>query len=741
MNLSMPILQKLADFGPQTDEWLAFLIPHAADVLILAFVVWLLDAMLRRPSAAWRHALWSVVLLRALAPVQISSPVSIVGAALAAIDRVWPVQEVAAPQYEPAAAVGGYSMTVNAAAVESIAPQTAVHIPLSTTVFLLWAAGSLTLLAICLQRTWRLAQMTRDRRPCADRMLIAAYEKLIGRMALRNQPELLLVPGLGSPMVYGLFRPKILLPESLVESMPIEQLEPILAHELAHIRRLDPVSIWLQILSRLLFFWHPGVWLADIRLRRYREEACDDIAVQMADGKQRAYADGLLRALELGLVSPLSALTLFGASEDRRELETRLRRILESRNRVTRLSLTGLAAVAAIVCLTLPGTSVSQPQDDAPSNEFLDTVIPGELSMDGAELSVILPIVQEASGISYVLDSGVNPKVTAALNSPTVREFLDAVMPACRLDYFIPAKDTIRIGVADVIREAKANPRARKSNLDDGVLQKRIEGDLAAEMTPVGSILDMVSEASNLSFVLDEGVNPGVTFMLHSPDVQTILDIVLPSCGLDYMQLGDGRVRIGPANRMRAAKSGAANDGSRLQGKTSDDIPGLDVRVEGDLTAQATELSSILLILQDASPLVFILDQGVNPKVTFNLRSPTVREVLDTVLPVYGLYYIHLGGGRFRIGPASDIQDDNLAALDARVEGDLIAQETELSSILLILHDASSLNFIIDHDMNPKVTFSLSSPTVREVLDTVLPAYGLKYIQLDNGIIRIGPRQ
>ena len=83
--------------------------------------------------------------------------------------------------------------------------------------------------------------------------------------------------------------------------------------------------------------------------------------------------------------------------------------------------------------------------------------------------------------------------------------------------------------------------------------------------------------------------------------------------------------------------------------------PALDTRVQGDLIAQQTELSAILLILQDASGLSFVPDAGVNPKVTFTLRSPTVREVLDVVLPGNGLDYLDLGGGRIRLGQAAAI--------------------------------------------------------------------------------------
>ncbi|MFH1741586.1 MAG: secretin N-terminal domain-containing protein [bacterium] len=76
--------------------------------------------------------------------------------------------------------------------------------------------------------------------------------------------------------------------------------------------------------------------------------------------------------------------------------------------------------------------------------------------------------------------------------------------------------------------------------------------------------------------------------------------------------------------------------------------------------------------------------------------------------------------------------------LNRRIPGPMVAQQTDLNQILTLLGAESGLRFSVDQGISPKVTFSLTDPTVKEVLDTVLPGQGLDYLIDENGAIRIG---
>ncbi len=124
------------------------------------------------------------------------------------------------------------------------------------------------------------------------------------------------------PVVVGYFRPMILLPLSLVTKLPADQLEAILAHELAHIRRHDYFVNLVQTLVETVFFYHPAAWWLSRRIRAEREHCCDDLVVA-ALGNRVEYGRALLAVAELR--TPHTPLAL-GANDG--SLLSRVRRIV-----------------------------------------------------------------------------------------------------------------------------------------------------------------------------------------------------------------------------------------------------------------------------------------------------------------------------------------------------------------------------------------------------------------------------
>jgi beta-lactamase regulating signal transducer with metallopeptidase domain len=94
------------------------------------------------------------------------------------------------------------------------------------------------------------------------------------------------------PTVIGFLKPVILLPATALAGLTAQQLEAILAHELAHIRRHDYLVNLLQTLVETILFYHPGVWWLSRRIRIERENCCDDLAVSLC-GDPVAYATAL----------------------------------------------------------------------------------------------------------------------------------------------------------------------------------------------------------------------------------------------------------------------------------------------------------------------------------------------------------------------------------------------------------------------------------------------------------------
>ena len=94
------------------------------------------------------------------------------------------------------------------------------------------------------------------------------------------------------PTVIGWLKPVVLLPASALAGLAPNQIEAILAHELAHIRRHDYLVNLCRRVVETLLFYHPAVWWLSRRIRAERENCCDDLAVSLC-GDPVAYAAAL----------------------------------------------------------------------------------------------------------------------------------------------------------------------------------------------------------------------------------------------------------------------------------------------------------------------------------------------------------------------------------------------------------------------------------------------------------------
>ena len=148
------------------------------------------------------------------------------------------------------------------------------------------------------------------------------------RLGINQKVSLLesgIIPG---PASLGVFKPLILLPIGLINHLTVAQVEAILLHELAHIRRSDYLVNVLQRVLENVFFFNPALLWLSHRIREERENCCDDLALQVLQDEQ-LYAQTLLRFQEYQWRKPQYAQAFGG---DKTPLLTRIKRILNRRD-------------------------------------------------------------------------------------------------------------------------------------------------------------------------------------------------------------------------------------------------------------------------------------------------------------------------------------------------------------------------------------------------------------------------
>jgi len=170
----------------------------------------------------------------------------------------------------------------------------------------LWAAG---VLAFTLRLAWAGGHASSLRRHGvkADPSMDATIAGLADRLGIRRKLRVLISPVAEVPAVVGWIRPMILLPAAVVVGLTPQQLESLLAHELAHIRRYDYFVNILQMIVETFLFYHPVVWWVSSRIRYERELCCDDLAVRSC-GNALSYARALAQLEKLRLVAPSLAM-------------------------------------------------------------------------------------------------------------------------------------------------------------------------------------------------------------------------------------------------------------------------------------------------------------------------------------------------------------------------------------------------------------------------------------------------
>jgi beta-lactamase regulating signal transducer with metallopeptidase domain/biotin carboxyl carrier protein len=233
---------------------------------------------------------------------------------------------------------------------------------------ILWGAG---ITAMSLRLAFGAIVLARLR--TSARPVEPALEQIVSRLrqALRvgRQVTVLVSTRVVEPLAFGLLRPVVLMPAAMLLQCPVDVVETIIAHELAHVRRGD---IWVNLLQRLvetLFFFHPGVaWLSG-RIRIERELCCDDLAVA-STGKRVEYAAGLVAVAQQRSRAD-SMLLATGVLGGRTTVAARVRRVLgESPRSSPRAGWQGAVLVALLITggISVPylnASATSDTQDDA----------------------------------------------------------------------------------------------------------------------------------------------------------------------------------------------------------------------------------------------------------------------------------------------------------------------------------------------------------------------------------------
>ena len=209
-----------------------------------------------------------------------------------------------------------------------------------------WAAGVLVFGARLARGLWWLRKLQSTAHEPVQREWLVSLNRLRVRFGISRPVRLVKSALVEVPTVVGWLRPVILLPASSILGLTPAQLEAILAHELAHVRRFDYIVNAAQCLLETLMFYHPVVWWISGQVREEREHCCDDLVVEIC-GNKLAYARALAALEELRGDAPQFAFAANGGT-----LLNRIRRLMGASSE------SGISATRQTGSLALIGTGL-----------------------------------------------------------------------------------------------------------------------------------------------------------------------------------------------------------------------------------------------------------------------------------------------------------------------------------------------------------------------------------------------
>ena len=390
---------------------------------------------------------------------------------------------------------------------------------------------------------------------------------------------------LSAPVVVGWIRPVVLLPVTALTGLDETQLRAVIAHELAHIQRLDAFVNLFQIAVESLLFYHPAVWWLGKRIREERENCCDDAAVVVC-GSPVTYAHALARMAE-SRVTPQLAM-----AANRGPLAARVARLLgiassSGAQRGANLSVGVLCLSAALLAgSALIGAAhivhaQTPPRPEAP-------VAPAPAPAAPAQVSVAAP---RAPTSAVAVNVPVSVHFPGAL-APAVPIPTPAAAPISAVTPTPPVAPSLLLRVAPYVALApQATPQPSAQSYVDGMKSAGL-GDLSVDQ---------------LISLKIQGVTPEYVKQMHDiglhPDADELIGMKVQGITPDYVR------------EMRSA-TGQPLDVDNLIG----------LKVQG-VTPEYIKQIHDLGIKSDVDEIIGMKVQGISPEYVREMRAATGQSL------------------------------------------------------------------------------------------------------------------
>jgi len=262
-------------------ESLSWLINYTMDISILICLIFVIKFIAgKRLPAWWSYGLWLMLLSRMIIPWRFENWLNISHA----VPAILPGNE----------AIMSWITITPAYSIRQV-----WSLPIDKTLLFLWLAGAIVLGCYILAKNIRFWAMIKGKAVVTDKRTIDLLEECKGRLNIRRSADVIITEKVKSPALFGYFRPRLLLPEGILEHFSNEELAYVFMHEMGHLKRHDIAVSCLVTLFQVIHWFNPLVWFAFYQMRIDQEAACDaSVLSRLRHHQSVEYANAIVGFLE-----------------------------------------------------------------------------------------------------------------------------------------------------------------------------------------------------------------------------------------------------------------------------------------------------------------------------------------------------------------------------------------------------------------------------------------------------------
>jgi len=390
----------MQSFITQLSLFFGWVLVSSAQAGVLVCLIFVVKAVIRnRLAVRWHYWLWLIVLVRMVTPWAPPSSFSIFTLISRAKITV-PAEHIAklthtaetpclSPQGDAPELFQPHTPPALAPAIPySPQQRTSLSLNVVDILSLLWITVTLSLALFASACNFRLWRLVKSQRLLTEAKILDLFEDCKARMNIQTIVGIVVTDKVTSPALFGVVRPRLLIPAGMLETLTTHQLRYIFLHELGHLKRRDIYLGYLMVILQLLHWFNPLVWLAFARMRTERELACDALVLStVASDEAQPYGRTLVDVFKRFARIPYAP-AVAGILENKSQLKRRIIMVANFKKGSYRWSVLAVVLLVVLGAVFLTNAQpASHPADKHPvdlAKEFV-TLLVNEQFPDAVE--------------------------------------------------------------------------------------------------------------------------------------------------------------------------------------------------------------------------------------------------------------------------------------------------------------------------------------------------------------------